>query len=105
MFAPVGGLLPVALAATALGGTVVSAGIHMSPIPSFCYDDLLFGERDLRSVTANTRADGDEFLRLALQLGIASYVTAYPFAVVDRALDHLRSGRAEGSLVIDVEGA
>lgn len=104
VFAPVGALLPVALAATARGGTVVSAGIHMSPIPAFSYDDLLFGERDLRSVTANTRADGDEFLPLAVQLGITPHVTVYPFDEVDRALDDLRAGRVEGSLVIDVEG-
>ncbi len=104
VFAPVGALLPVALAATARGGTVVSAGIHMSDIPSFSYDELLFGERDLRSVTANTRTDGDEFLRLALQLDLAPRVTVYPFADVDRALNDLRAGRAEGSLVIDVAG-
>lgn len=102
VFAPAGELLPVALAATARGGTVVSAGIHMSPIPSFSYDELLFGERDLRSVTANTRADGDELLRLARHVGLRPRVTAYPFDEVDRALADLRSGAADGSLVISV---
>ena len=105
VFAPVGAFLPTALAATARGGTVVSAGIHMSDIPSFSYDELLFGERDLRSVTANTRADGDAFLRLALRLHLAPHVTVYPFGEVDRALDDLRAGRSEGSLVIDVADA
>ncbi|WP_245650266.1 zinc-dependent alcohol dehydrogenase family protein [Millisia brevis] len=102
VFAPVGAIMPQALAATAPGGTVVSAGIHMSPIPEFSYDELLFGERDLRSVTANTRADGDQFLRLARQLGITPHVTVYPFGRVDTALEDLRAGRAEGSLVIAV---
>ncbi len=102
VFAPAGELMPVALAATERGGTVVSAGIHMSPIPEFSYDDLLFGERDLRSVTANTRADGDELLRLADRLDLAPRTTAYPFDEVDVALDDLRAGRAEGSLVVSV---
>lgn len=102
IFAPVGAFMPLALAATARGGTVVSAGIHMSSIPEFSYDELLFGERDLRSVTANTRQDGDEFLRLALRQGIRAHVTAYPFDRVDTALSDLRAGRADGSLVISV---
>lgn len=102
VFAPVGAIMTTALAVTAPGGTVVSAGIHMSPIPEFSYDDLLFGERDLRSVTANTRADGDEFLRLARQLRLAPEVTGYRFDDVDRALDDLRSERSRGSLVVTV---
>ncbi|MGR2752571.1 zinc-dependent alcohol dehydrogenase family protein [Agromyces arachidis] len=100
VFAPAGDLLPVALEATARGGTVVSAGIHMSDIPAMTYADHLFLERDLRTVTANTRADGDEFLRLALQLGIAPTATAYPFTRADEATGDLRSGRASGSLVL-----
>ncbi|GAA1470568.1 zinc-dependent alcohol dehydrogenase family protein [Microbacterium thalassium] len=103
VFAPAGELMTTALAATVRGGTVVSAGIHMSPIPEFSYDDLLFGERDLRSVTANTRADGDEFLRLAHRLDLAPEVTAYPFGEVDAALDDLRADRSRGSLVIAME--
>lgn len=103
VFAPVGALMTTALAATVRGGTVVSAGIHMSDIPAFSYDDLLFGERDLRSVTANTRADGDEFLRLAHRLRLRPSVTTYGFGDVARALDDLRADRSRGSLVIAVD--
>lgn len=103
VFAPVGALMTTALAHTVRGGTVVSAGIHMSPIPEFSYDDLLFGERDLRSVTANTRADGDEFLRLAHRLRLTPQVTRYGFGAVGDALDDLRAERSRGSLVIVLE--
>jgi len=100
VFAPVGAILTQALDATVRGGTVVSAGIHMSPIPEIDYDRSLFYERDLRSVTANTRADGAEFLALARNLHLAPAVTAYGFDRVDDALSDLRSGRAGGSLVV-----
>jgi propanol-preferring alcohol dehydrogenase len=102
VFAPVGDLLVDALDATAPGGTVVSAGIHMSPIGGLDYDRSLFGERDLRSVTANTRADGAEFLAVARNLGLAPSITEYGLDEVDRALDDLREGRASGSLVVRV---
>ncbi|MBW4042610.1 MAG: zinc-dependent alcohol dehydrogenase family protein [Acidobacteria bacterium] len=102
VFAPAGELVPVALASTARGGTVVLAGIHMSEIPAMDYDRLLFGERDLRSVTANTRADGTAFLRLAHTLSLAPRITDYPFARVDAALEDLRSGRASGSIVVSL---
>ncbi|MDN4476706.1 zinc-dependent alcohol dehydrogenase family protein [Demequina sp. SYSU T00192] len=100
VFAPVGAILTQALDATVRGGTVVSAGIHMSPIPGIDYDRSLFFERDLRSVTANTRADGAEFLALARNLRLAPAVTTYGFDGVDDALMDLRAGRAGGSLVI-----
>ncbi|WP_062288882.1 zinc-binding alcohol dehydrogenase family protein [Demequina phytophila] len=100
VFAPVGAILTQALDATARGGTVVSAGIHMSPIPEIDYDRSLFYERDLRSVTANTRADGAEFLRVARNLLLAPAVTTYGFDGVDDALADLRAGRAGGSLVV-----
>ena len=103
VFAPAGTLVPAALEATTAGGTVVVAGIHLSPVPSLDYDRLLFRERDLRSVTANTRADGDAFLRLAGHLDLAPDVTTYPFERLDEALDDLRSGRASGSLVLTVD--
>lgn len=100
VFAPAGGLVPVALEATARGGTVVLAGIHMTDIPSMTYAEHLFLERDLRTVTANTRADGDEFLRLAHTLDLRPTATPYPFARAADAVDDLRSGRASGSLVL-----
>jgi hypothetical protein len=98
VFAPAGDLVPFALRATRSGGTVVVAGIHLSEIPALDYASTLFGERDLRSVTANTRQDGVEFLRLVRNLGIAPRVTAYPFGEADRALDDLRGGRVSGSV-------
>ena len=104
LFAPVGALVPVALEATKPGGTVVVAGIHLSDIPVLGYEKHLFHERDLRSVTSNTRADGQEFLRLAANLSLRPTVTTYGFGQVDAALDDLRAGRASGSLVIDVAG-
>ena len=100
VFAPSGELVPLALASTVQGGTVVLAGIHMSDIPAMTYDEHLFRERDLRTVTANTRADGDAFLRLARSLSIAPDITRYPFDRADEAVDALRAGRASGSLVL-----
>src|SRR5690606_3531418 len=70
VFAPAGELVPLALRALDSGGTVAVAGIWLSDIPALNYADELFGERRLRSVTANTRRDGDEFLRLAARLGV-----------------------------------
>ena len=78
------------------------AGIHLSDIPALGYEEHLFHERDLRSVTSNTRADGREFLRLAENLGLRPTVTTYGFDQVDQALDDLRAGRASGSLVVSI---
>ncbi|MBH0128937.1 zinc-dependent alcohol dehydrogenase family protein [Salinibacterium sp. NK8237] len=100
VFAPVGEFVPVALAATKRGGTVVLAGIHMTDIPAMNYQADLFNERDLRTVTANTRADGATFLTLAHNLAIRPTVTTYPFDEVDVAISDLRSGNASGSIVI-----
>jgi propanol-preferring alcohol dehydrogenase len=100
VFAPAGELVPVALQATERGGTVVLAGIHMSKLPAMEYEQNLFRERDLRTVTANTRADGAAFLRLARALHLAPSVTRYPFSRVNDAVRDLRSGAASGSLVI-----
>jgi propanol-preferring alcohol dehydrogenase len=72
----------------------------MSPLTGLDYDRSLFRERDLRSVTANTRADGSQFLAVAHNLGLAPAVTAYGLDEVDRALDDLREGRVSGSLVV-----
>ena len=100
VFAPAGELVPLALQATDRGGTVVLAGIHMSDVPAMDYARNLFNERDLRTVTANTRADGAAFLRLARSLRLTPTVTRYPFAQVGGAIDDLRTGQASGSLVV-----
>ena len=103
LFAPAGELVPQALAATARGGTVVCAGIHMSDIPSFPYA-LLWGERCVRSVANLTRADGEEFFRLVEHGEVATSVVHYPLHEANRALDDLRAGRIEGAAVL-VPGA
>jgi propanol-preferring alcohol dehydrogenase len=99
IYAPVGALVPAALQASAKGATIVCAGIHMSDIPRFSYD-LLWGERVLRSVANLTRADGEEFLRLAPQAGVVSTVTIYPLEAANQALSDLRAGRLSGAAVL-----
>ena len=99
VFAPVGSLVPAALAAVAPGGTVVCGGIHMSAIPSFPYE-LLWGERVVRSVANLTRADGEELLELAPQVPVETAVTTYPLAAANDALDDLRAGRFLGAAVL-----
>jgi propanol-preferring alcohol dehydrogenase len=99
LYAPVGALVPAALAAVRKGGTVVCAGIHMSDIPSFPYA-LLWGERRLVSVANLTRQDATDFLAVAARAGIKSHVTTYPLAEANRALDDLRGGRLDGAAVL-----
>ncbi len=99
LFAPVGALVPTALRAVAKGGTVVCAGIHMSPIPSFPYD-ILWGERTVRSVANLTRRDGDEFLALAPRVPVRTETVALPLGQANEALDRLRSGRLRGAAVL-----
>ena len=99
IFASAGELIPQALRALAPGGTVVCAGIHMTDIPSFPYDDL-WGERSIRSVANLTRRDGEEFLAIAPQVPVRTTVTTYPLENVEQALSDLRAGRFEGSAVI-----
>jgi alcohol dehydrogenase, propanol-preferring len=99
IFAPVGPLVPAALRALDRGGTVVCAGIHMSDIPSFPYDEL-WEERSVRSVANLTRRDGEEFLALAPQVPVKTTVTEYALADANTALDDLRHGRLEGAAVI-----
>ena len=98
IFAPVGELVPAALAAVAKGGTVVCAGIHMSDIPSFPYE-LLWGERVLRSVANLTRRDGEEFLELAPRVPVRTPVEAFPLEQANEALDKLRRGDVRARLV------
>ena len=100
VFAPAGELVPLALAALGRGGTVALAGIHMTSVPPLDYDRHLFQEKTLTSVAANTRADGEELLRLAPRLGVELHVSEYPFSEVDRALLDLASDRLSGSAVI-----
>jgi propanol-preferring alcohol dehydrogenase len=100
VFAPAGELVPLALAALGPGGTLALAGIHMSEIPPLDYEQHLFHEHTLCSVTANTRTDGEELLALATRLRLEVHVTEYGFAAVDRALTDLAAGRLSGSAVI-----
>ena len=99
IFAPVGALIPAALAATARGGTVVCAGIHMSDVPAFPYR-LLWGERHLRSVANLTRRDGIEFLALAAMMPLSVHVEPYPLARANEALARLRAGAIAGAAVL-----
>jgi propanol-preferring alcohol dehydrogenase len=101
IFAPVGPLVVEALRATVKGGTVVSGGIHMSDIPSFPYN-LLWDERQIRSVANLTRADGEEFLEIAPQVPVKTRVTTYPLQDADLALDDLRHGQLQGAAVLVV---
>jgi len=101
VFAPVGELVLAALAATAKGGTVVCAGIHMSDIPSFPYD-LLWGERVLRSVANLTRGDGEEFMALAPRIPVRTEVEAFPLEQANQALARLRAGEVRGAAVLAV---
>lgn len=100
LFAPAGELVPVALAALDRGGTLALAGIHVSGIPALDYQRHLFQERTLRSVTANTRADGEEFLRLADRMRLRVSSTPYPMDEADRALADLAAGRVRGAAVL-----
>lgn len=102
LFAPVGSLVPVALRALDQGGTLAIAGIHLTEIPQLDYQEHLFRERTITSVTANTRSDGEEFLRLAAALNIRAHTTVRGFDAVDDTLDELARGDGVGSLVVRV---
>jgi propanol-preferring alcohol dehydrogenase len=99
LFAPVGSLVPRALANIGKGGTVVCGGIHMSDIPQFPYD-LLWGERQIRSVANLTRRDGEEFIELARRIPIRTTVVPFPLARANDALEDLRNGRLTGAAVL-----
>jgi alcohol dehydrogenase, propanol-preferring len=101
IFAPVGALVPLALAAVSKGGTVVCAGIHMSDIPTFSYD-LLWGERSVRSVANLTRQDGAEFLSLAPRIPVRAEVETLPLEQANTALSRLRDGKVQGALVLTI---
>jgi propanol-preferring alcohol dehydrogenase len=100
LFAPAGELVPVALRALDRGATLAVAGIWLSRIPTLDYAAELFEERRLRSVTANTRRDGEEFLALAGRLGIRATTVPYPMDDAPRALADLAHGRFPGAAVL-----
>ena len=99
IFASVGALVPAALRVLAPGGSVICAGIHMSDIPSFPYDDL-WHERSIRSVANLTRGDGHEFLELAPKIPVRTTVTTYPLQDAEQALSDLRAGAFSGTAVL-----
>jgi len=102
IFAPAGELVPAALKALAKGGTLVLGGIHMSPIPSFHYS-LIYGERSIRSVANNTRADGREFLLEAARIPVQTHVQTFAFEQVNEALIALKHDAIRGAGVVTLE--
>jgi propanol-preferring alcohol dehydrogenase len=100
LFAPVGDLVPPALAALDRGGTLAIAGIYLTDIPVLSYERHLFQERQLRSVTSNTREDAREFLALAQQHRLAVTTHEYGLDVADQALADLKAGRFDGAAVL-----
>jgi len=99
IFAPVGGLVPNALKAVVKGGTVVCAGIHMSDIPSFPYE-ILWGERQIKSVANLTRKDGEEFFDIAPKVPIQTVVETFDLNEANEALEKLRNGKINGAAVL-----
>jgi propanol-preferring alcohol dehydrogenase len=102
LFAPAGELVPVALEALDRGGTAAIAGIHLTDVPRLNYQRHLFYERNLCSVTANTRQDGRDFLRFAAQHPMRVRTSVYPFEEADRALADLEADRVDGAAVLRV---
>jgi propanol-preferring alcohol dehydrogenase len=100
LFAPVGDIVPVALASLDRGGVLAVAGIYLTDIPALNYERHLFQERTLRSVTANTRQDGQEFLNIAMRIGITTTVRTYPFSQAPQALSDLANDRITGAAVL-----
>ncbi|MFC9633408.1 zinc-binding alcohol dehydrogenase family protein [Streptomyces mirabilis] len=100
LFAPVGDLVPVALRALDRGGILSVAGIHLSDTPPLRYESDLFYEKELRSVTSNTRRDGRDFLALAARHGVRATTHAYPLSEAQRALRDLKAGRFDGAAVL-----
>jgi propanol-preferring alcohol dehydrogenase len=101
VFAPAGEIVPAALKALKRGGVVVLGGIHMSDIPSFPYD-LIYGERVVRSVMNNTRADGHEFLKLAAEIPIHPEVEVFPLEDANAVLAKLKNDAVRGAAVLRV---
>jgi len=102
LFAPAGELVPVALRALDRGGTLALAGIYMTPVPEMDYQECLFEERNLRSVTANTRQDGAELLRLAAEIPLHTHTQEFPLAEANAVLQALKQDRINGAAVLRV---
>ncbi|MGE5753230.1 MAG: zinc-dependent alcohol dehydrogenase family protein [Deltaproteobacteria bacterium] len=102
LFAPAGELVPPALRALKKGGTLSLAGIHMSDVPAMKYEECLFHEKNLRSVTANTRRDGEDLLREAARIPIRPKVTLFPLEEANRALQMLKADKIQGTGVLVV---
>jgi propanol-preferring alcohol dehydrogenase len=100
LFAPVGDLVPVALRALDRGGVLAVAGIHLSNTPPLSYEHELFYEKELRSVTSNTREDAREFLDLAARYGVRATTHTYPLSRAADALTDLKAGRFDGAAVL-----
>jgi propanol-preferring alcohol dehydrogenase len=102
LFAPSGALVPVALDALDRGGTLALAGIYMTPVPEMDYDRSLFQERNLRSVTANTRQDGRDLLRLAAQVPLHTETEEFPLEQANAALQKLKRDQINGAAVLRI---
>ncbi len=100
LFAPVGDLVPVAMRALDRGGILSIAGIHLTDTPPLNYERDLFYEKELRSVTSNTREDGREFLALAARYGVRATTHSYPLSQAQQALQDLKAGRFDGAAVL-----
>jgi alcohol dehydrogenase, propanol-preferring len=100
LFAPVGDLVPVAMRALDRGGVLAVAGIHLSDIPPMNYENELFYEKQLRSVTSNTRHDGREFLALAVRHHVRATTHVYPMSEAQSALQDLKAGLFDGAAVL-----
>jgi propanol-preferring alcohol dehydrogenase len=100
LFAPVGDIVPVAMRALDRGGVLAVAGIHLTDIPQLNYERELFYEKELRSVTSNTREDGREFLAFALSHQVRAITHVYPMARAQQALQDLKAGRFDGAAVL-----
>lgn len=105
VFAPAGEIVPPALRSLRKGGTVALAGIYMTPVPPLDYEECLFHEKSLRSVEANTRADGEELLREAAEIPLRPEVTIFPLEDANEALCRLKEDRIDGTGVLVVSGS
>ncbi|HPP54212.1 MAG TPA: zinc-binding dehydrogenase, partial [Thermoguttaceae bacterium] len=103
IFAPAGEIVPPALEMIQKGGTLALAGIYMTPIPQMDYQRYVFYERDIRSVTSNTRQDGEELLAEAARIPIRPHTTVYAFAEANRALQDLKADQIAGTGVLRME--